>query len=159
MRRAARLPLAAAVVAALAIVVSRGVVPAPPPGGASVAPAPRHTGATPSTEAPPDTAPERPPVPLRNPFRYADEARTGFRPQPAPALWAPVPVVSAPPEIRFLGLVRRGGGLKAALSISGDVSLVAPGEEVAGYVLLSIDEDTVRVRRPGGGEAVLRLAP
>lgn len=150
--------LAVAGVGALAIVVGRGVVPAPAPQGAAVAPAPRARGATPATTAP-GGARERPAVPLRNPFRYADDARAGLGRQLGSIATAPAPAVSTPLEIRFLGLVRRGGTLKAALAISGDVFLVAPGEEVAGYVLLSLDEETVKVRGTDGKELDLRLAP
>ena len=145
-------------IAALAVVGSRGLVPgpAPAPGVTPVVPAPRVTAAPAAGPASEDPASPRSAVPLRNPFRYAEE-RPALRLPPPPPLSGPAVASSTPAPIRFLGLVRRGGTVKAALAVSGDVLLAAPGEEVAGYVVLSLGEDAVMVKGPEGGEIHLRL--
>jgi hypothetical protein len=96
-----------------------------------------------------------PPPPSRNVFRYLDDPMPSA-PSPdsevAPSEAPPAP----PPAVRLIGFVRRGEGLKAALSILGEVVVCAPGEEVSGYGIVSVDEEEgVRVRAPDG--AILSL--
>jgi hypothetical protein len=52
--------------------------------------------------------------------------------------------------------VHRGAGLRAALSILGNVVILGEGEEAEGYRVLSIDEEAgVRLRKPDGTEQAL----
>jgi hypothetical protein len=129
------------------------------PGKADPGPPPAATAAAPRT------APDEPRLFVgRNPFRYEPEdVRT--RP-PAAALPAPedvgdVAVAGAPPpRVRLVGLVRAGGELKAALSIDGEVVLLAAGGGFAGYEVLAVDEDRgVRVRAPSGEGLSLGIPP
>ena len=155
MGRRTRLLLGLAGFALLAAFLTRGVRPA----GSSRAGPEERPAPTPPPEAqaPPGASPESSPLPSRNPFRYGGEAkpvlRLPSRPEASPALPPPTPS-----PIRFVGLVTREGKLRAALSVSGDVLVAGPGEEVAGYRVLAIDEETgVRVRGPDGREILLRL--
>jgi hypothetical protein len=55
-----------------------------------------------------------------------------------------------------VGVVHRGGLLKAALALGGEVVMLGVGEERDGYRVESIDEDAgVRVTGPGGAAWVL----
>src|SRR4030095_14692534 len=90
-----------------------------------------------------------PPPPSRNVFRYLDEASepalTASVPHAVPTEAQPPP----PPAVRLIGFLRREGGLKAALSIMGEIVVCAPGEQVSGYTVVSVDEEEgVRVRAP-----------
>jgi hypothetical protein len=113
--------------------------------------------------APPATAPSAQPLewpqPSRNLFEYGGE-RPGSAPAPPPAP-APTSVEPAPapvePPLRLVGLVRHRDGLKAALSFSGEVVVLAPGEGSGGYTLLQLDDEAARLVTPGGDEVVLRL--
>jgi hypothetical protein len=114
---------------------------------------------------PPPAAPSLPPERLtRNPFRYADEAPARAAPSaPAPAR-SPAPAATLPPPtpepVRLSGFVRRGGELKAVLSVGGTTLVVAVGESAEGYRVLSVDEDAgVRLRGRSGEEMLLRPAP
>ena len=125
--------------------------------GASDAPA-----AAPRAPVPPAHAVEAPAVPTppaRNVFEYADQ-RPPVAAAPS-AVTPPLTVAPAPspsPALRLVGLVRRGGQLKAALAILGETVVLAPGESAAGYTVISIDEeDGVRVRGPDG--SAVQLAP
>jgi len=70
---------------------------------------------------------------------------------------SPSPAASANP-LRLIGLVRRGGRLKAALSMFGETVVLGEGEESRGYKVLSVDEESgVRLKGPDGAE--LSLAP
>jgi hypothetical protein len=132
-------------------------------------------GPSPEPVSPPETEsrrPARPPVsaaapspgpawPERDPFRYAEPHE---RVAPAPAAAAPRPAASAPAPLptpsalRLIGLVRKGGALKAALSMWGETVVLGAGEESRGYRVLSIDEEAgVKLRGPDGVE--LDLAP
>lgn len=111
---------------------------------------------------PPSRANKVPAVPERNVFEYAHpdgspEARVRVAPEVAPA--TPPPLEAAPREpepVRLVGLVNRGGKLRAALSILGEVVVLGPGEEAEGYRVLSIDSDRgVRLRGPDGTERAL----
>ena len=62
---------------------------------------------------------------------------------------------ATPPSdpVRLVGVVRRGGEVRAALSVLGEVVILAPGETSSGYTLLAIDEDLgARLRGPSGTE-------
>ena len=141
----------------LAVVLVRG-------GGRGAAWAPFPPAPQPRLAAP-RTAPSRPAatpaVPSRNLFQYADGGATiappasSLVPRAAPAL-APAVPVETPPGVRVAGLVRRGGQLKAALVVQGELTVAGKGERAGGYTVLEVDEESgVRVRGPGGEETVL----
>ncbi len=157
MGRRTRLLLALAGFALVAAFLTRGVTPAlSPPATPESRPVPTPP---PGVHAPPEGSREPLPVPSRNPFRYGEESKPVVRLPPRPAA-APVPVPPPPLPIRFVGLVTREGRLRAALSVSGEVLVAGPGEEVAGYRVLAIEEEAgVRVRTPDGREILLRLEP
>ena len=145
----ARLLLAAFVVAAIALAMTRGSqAPAPPPvaaGHASVRAA--RVG---SPAAPVD------PEGIRDVFRFAErppEAATRSAPRPALTVAAP----TTPDLPKLVGLVRRQGRLLAAFSKDGEVLLAGPGESAAGVTVLEVSEEGVLVRRKDGGEERLRL--
>jgi hypothetical protein len=103
--------------------------------------------------------------PSRNVFLYADGPAVAG-PLPAPPLPSeprgprgavPVPAATtAPAAVRVVGLIRRGGQLKAALMVQGEMALAGKGERAGGYTVLDVDEETgVRVRGPAGEETVL----
>lgn len=120
-------------------------------------PAARTQAAPPPRAASPDV-----PWPARDPFRYVDERRPATtRPRAmipiAPLPSRPEPPASASP-LRLIGLVRKGGTLKAALSLWGETVVLGEGEESRGYRVLSVDEEGgVRLKGPDGSE--LSLAP
>jgi hypothetical protein len=126
---------------------------------------------------PPDTVAPRPPAtlapafdpampwPARDPFRYAND---GPRVPPSlpPAAVAAPPLVSAPvpaptvAPLRLIGLVRRAGAVKAALSLWGETVVLGVGEESGGYRVLAIDEESgVRLKGPAGAEFSLAPGP
>jgi hypothetical protein len=58
--------------------------------------------------------------------------------------------------VHFVGFVRRAGGLQAALSIEGQIEVVAAGDETSGYHILSVAEESgVKIRGPDGLERTL----
>jgi hypothetical protein len=58
--------------------------------------------------------------------------------------------------MRLVGLVRKGGALKAAVSMWGETVVLGVGDEARGYQVLSIDEEGgVRLRGPDGLEVTL----
>ena len=64
---------------------------------------------------------------------------------------APPVVVPPPaPAVRLVGLIRRGGALKAALQIHGESVTVGMGDSAGGYAVVAIDEDGVRLRAADG---------
>ena len=74
-------------------------------------------------------------------------------PPPLDLSTVPAPAVEA---VRLVGFVRRGGALRAALSLHGIVSVLGAGEQADGYSVLSVDEDTgVTVRTPEGEDLLL----
>jgi hypothetical protein len=108
-------------------------------------------------------APPSPEWPSRDPFRYFDDALAA---SPAAALASPPPAAleaqsaptPAPP--RFVGWVRQGERVLAALAIHGLVVTAGAGETVEGYRVLSIDEDAgVRLQGPTGDEISLAPGP
>jgi hypothetical protein len=74
-------------------------------------------------------------------------------PPPAP-LAPPPPVVTGP---RLIGLMRQGGTLRAALSVDGEMLVVAAGERAGAYTVVSVDEDAVTLRDAAG--TTLTLSP
>jgi hypothetical protein len=98
---------------------------------------------------------------LRNVFVYDEPAPTLFVPPsvPLPEVSVPPPLaMPAPNPVTFVGFVRQGGAVRAAVSIRGEVTVLATGESAGGYVVLAIDEDRgVTLRDPDGVE--ITLAP
>lgn len=96
----------------------------------------------------------------RDLFAYADD-----EPRPAPIVIAPPPEPTpvATPEplpVRFVGFVRRGASLRAALAVRGQVSLASVGESVDDVRVLALDEDRgVHVRLADGRETWLSPEP
>ena len=143
-------------VGALGMVLAIALLRQPGPGASArpaEVPAPRRS-APPARAADPDL-----PWPGRDPFRYAEEHRQGTV-SARPAIEAapsppPVPVASANP-LRLIGVVRKGGTVKAAVSLWGETVVMAEGEESRGYKILSIDDEGgVRLRGPDGSELTL----
>ncbi|MGE0456337.1 MAG: hypothetical protein AB7Q30_22630 [Vicinamibacteria bacterium] len=70
----------------------------------------------------------------------------------------PVATLPAEPPVRLVGILRRGGGLRGALSIHGELALLAVGEQAGGFTLRGLDEDTgARIEAPDG--SILQLRP
>ena len=100
----------------------------------------------------PRSVPYDSPASTRNVFEFAPRPapETPRRPvveasvEPPPALPAPAP------PVRFVGLVRRGGSLKAALQVSGEAVVLGMGEAAGGYTVVGIDDDGVRLRAGDG---------
>jgi hypothetical protein len=121
-------------------------------------------------DARPDRAgvPERPAAPAargdtkitRNPFEYGGGSvpRETRPPRtPAPAGLPREVAEPTPPRVRLVGVVRPpAGGARAALSVDGEVLLLAPGGSADGYTLLEIlDDQGVRLRTPSGEEVTV----
>lgn len=140
--------------AVLAVVLAIVLLREPGP-GASARPSDEASPRRPPAPAP-AVASDRP-WPARDPFRYAEQRRESadtVAPRPSP------PASSAPPAtpnpVRLVGLVRRAGVLKAAVSMWGETVVLGPGEESRGYKVLSIDDEgNVRLKGPGGEELTL----
>lgn len=121
--------------------------------------APRVAAPTPPVAAVTPSPPALPVPPGRNVFEYAAPPAAWV---PRPVARPPAPVTAettrpAPPRpVRLVGVVHRGGLLKAALALGGEVVMLGVGEERDGYRVESIDEDAgVRVTGPGGAAWVL----
>jgi len=134
--------------------------------GLSLAPsAAAPTGATPAAPKPAPAAAEPRPWPGggRDPFRFADpEARDVRSRAAARAATQAVGENPAPPpaspSVRLVGLVRRSGGLQAALAADGEVALVSVGDRIGAFSVVSLDEEgSVRLRGPDGREVTLTL--
>jgi hypothetical protein len=119
--------------------------------------------------APPPPARERPRAPARtadrpldppsrNVFEYA-APKPVERPSPAYVPPPPTPALeSAPPPeppVRLVGLVRRAGALRAALSVHGETVVVGVGDAAGDYRVIAVDEDGVRLRAPDGSTLTL----
>jgi hypothetical protein len=77
---------------------------------------------------------------------------------PAPAPASPTPEAGpTPPPLRLVGIVHRTGRLRAAVATpDGGVVIVGPGDQVAGFTVLGVDEDRgLRLRTPDGAEVSL----
>ncbi|MEE8218716.1 MAG: hypothetical protein V3S03_07085 [Vicinamibacteria bacterium] len=94
---------------------------------------------------------------IRDIFRYADEPRMAPTPL-AGGTQGAVESDDAPPQrTRLIGLVQRSDRLVAAVSIDGEVLLLAAGESALGFTVLDIREETVRLRDPDGDVEALEL--
>ena len=104
-------------------------------------------------------SPARPvdPARIRDVFRFADGPLPAAHRAPVDARLDGERAVSPEPGPRLVGLVRRAGRLMAALSVDGEVGLAGPGDSAAGVTVLSVGEDSVRVRRADGSEHTLVL--
>ncbi len=145
----ARLLGAFALLALIALLATRETgraVVAPETGGRRAVPSP-------ATTLPPE------PVPIdsvRDPFRYGDLPAPPAPARPARvAAPAPAPTPTPEPAYRLVGVVRRDGRLRAALSIGGEIVLLAPGETAGGVTVLAVQEDGVRLRGPDGRDEVI----
>ena len=101
-------------------------------------------------------------LPERNVFEYAGREPAARAPTASAAPTAPpstpeaLPSPPPPPDpVRLVGLVQRGGKLRAVLSVQGEVAILGPGEEIQGYRVLAVDEERVRVKGPDGTERAL----
>lgn len=113
--------------------------------------------------SPPELHVPAPPPLSRDPFSYveprppsggAGHALDG----PAGSMDAPPARPPAEPPVRLVGILSRGGTLRAALVIRGELALLAVGEQAAGFTLRELDEDAgARVEGPDG--AILKLRP
>jgi hypothetical protein len=90
-------------------------------------------------------------------FRFADAVRPVPEPSPVELLEARSAGAEAPAGPRLVGLVRRGGVVRAAFAVDGEVVLAGPGEAVGGLTVIAADEEGVRVRREDGREETLPL--
>ena len=106
-----------------------------------------------------------PASPLRNVFEYAEAAPRPVASVPSAravtrAVQEPAPPAPSPsPAVRLVGVLRRGGQIKAALAIAGEAVVLAAGESAGGYTVVSIDEEEgVRLRGPDGGTILLAPA-
>jgi hypothetical protein len=105
------------------------------------------------------------PLLSRDPFEYGDDRPSLSRgPAEDSSRIGDRPVVMAQPPrpepVRLVGLIRRDGALRAALSIEGQVEVLGIGDEAGGYRVISIDEDVgVRLRGPDGLERAVAPAP
>jgi hypothetical protein len=82
-------------------------------------------------------------LPLRDPFRYGDEAKvvTGM-PTPAFPVPAATPLpVSKSAALSVTGLIRKDEGLRALVVVGGELSVVGPGERAGRYRVIEIDPD------------------
>lgn len=157
MRPGGRVGLAALAVAALALALTwRSAPGAVRPSGTSP-----HPGVSPAPRPVEPLRDGRPAAPRRNVFRFADEGDLAppafddaLRVAPEAAATASP---SSPAGPRLVGLVRRGSGVLAALSLGGEVELAGEGETAAGVLVLAVGEDFVRIRGADGGEVTLRL--
>jgi hypothetical protein len=153
-----------AVISVLALAVVCAVAWTPRPRAEAPLPAPLHPPTV--TVGSASDAGARPlPLPARNVFEFDDRGTEAPTPASLGPLTMPPPLDLAAPAlapadepVRLVGFVRRGGVLRAALSLHGTVSVLGAGEEADGYSVLSVDEDAgVSVRTPDGDE--LRLPP
>jgi hypothetical protein len=99
---------------------------------------------------------------IRNVFVYDEPTPAPLAPRVfVPEVAVPPPLALPPPSpVALVGFVRQGGGLRAALSIRGSVSVLGKDESADGYVVLAIDEDRgVTLRAPDGTETTLASPP
>ena len=123
--------------------------------GASARPGEAPPAAIP---APPRETPDAMPS-ARNVFEYGDRPAAVVVPRPRAPVTTPEAAPSsapAPAAVRLVGVVRRGGALRVALAVHGEVFVLARGESAEGYTVETIDEDGVSVREPGG--TIVRLS-
>jgi hypothetical protein len=96
---------------------------------------------------------------LRDIFRFADDHAGVSSPAAQRVEEAPAPPMPAAPPSgpRLVGLVWRSGRRIAALAVDGEVVLAEPGDVAGGITVLSVDDESVRVRRGDGSESLLVL--
>ena len=135
---------------AVALAVRSGEAPA---GGAR---APLREMAPTAQPSPPPVDPDR----LRDIFRFADDEAEPESPA-APVIIereaTPGASAMAASGPRLVGLVWRSSRLFAVFVVDDQVVLVAPGESVAGVTIVSVDDESVRIRRGDGSESTLGL--
>ena len=112
--------------------------------------------AKPTSEPPPSAAA---PVPRRNLFEYGVEPAPGPARDLAPPEGATLegwePAETAPSRARVVGLLHRGSTPLVALSIAGEVFVLAPGEAAEGFTVLALDEEEgVRLAGPEGEQTL-----
>lgn len=150
-----RLAAAAAAVLLLAL----ALLARPQPQAATGPQAPRTPATTPAGRLPAVPLPS-PGVPSRNVFVYADVPAAPAAPlaDAPPSLLASAEPTPTPPPLRLVGLVRRAEGLRAALALGGETTLVAAGDRIGRYTVVAVDEDSgVVVKDETGAE--IRLPP
>lgn len=114
--------------------------------------------ARPARPAPGATAPPAS-LSARNPFEY--EVSRVATPTPAPVARvarpaSPPPTTLAPrPEVELVGFVTRAGRPRAVLRADGQTFVSGVGDRIGRYVVTSIDDESVRLRRSDGGEDLL----
>jgi len=151
-----RLLVSAAVLLAAFALAGRWTGPAAAPPDLRPAALPAAPAGPPAADPPGgDERPQR----ARDPFHYADEPAPQAAPRGGslPPTLTPSAASSPEPAVRLVGLVRRPGGLRAAVAIGGEVVVLQPGESAGGWTLLALDEDGARLRGPDGREEALTL--
>jgi hypothetical protein len=122
-------------------------------------------GTPPAAAAPAQAAPTpiAPAEPVRDIFQFADSEAPAIEPE-QPELAAEVEDASLdeapaaePERVRLVGVLRRGSGLLAALSVDGEVVLVAAGQSASGVTVVAVEEDLVRLQLPDGSERTLAV--
>jgi hypothetical protein len=96
----------------------------------------------------------------RDLFRYGAAPVTATPVEAAPTREVTAAPTTAPTAVpvKLVGVLKKGGTVRAALSIEGEVFVAAAGETVAGYAVVSIDADEgVVVRGSDGQEIRLRV--
>lgn len=150
-----------AVTAVLALAVVCAVAWTPRPRAEALPTAAPVPASRPAAPAEPAAEAAAPPSSLRNVFEFVDRTSERVAPAPLPEISVPPPLAVAPmppaqDEVRLVGFVRRGGVLRAVVSLAGNVAVLAAGEEADGYSVLAVDEDAgVTVRKPDGSEVLL----
>lgn len=105
----------------------------------------------------------------RDPFRFgaaperpAAASELGFPRPRRPALAESEATPAAPPNqalavpvVRLVGMVRRGSTLLAVLGLGSQIAVLGPGGTLDGYTVVSVADDRVVVRNPGGAEQLL----
>jgi hypothetical protein len=98
----------------------------------------------------------------RNIFQYGERVAP-----PSLVVRTPAPVTTVrpadppptPAPVKLVGIVQGAGGLRAALTMDGEVVLGSRGEKVRGYTIVTIDEDRgVVLSGPDGEKLELRPA-
>lgn len=124
-------------------------------------PEPRAEGVGRAAAEPQGVRAEQRPERLRDVFAYDEPQPAPTAPPPASVVVpSPPPALTLPPAspVSLVGFVRQGSAVRAALSIRGEVSVLASGETAGGYLVVQVDEDRgVTLRGPDGAE--VQLAP
>jgi hypothetical protein len=97
---------------------------------------------------------------IRDVFRFGDEPTAPTRPPETTVGAAPAGAEAPPTSVsgpRLVGLVRREGGLLAAIAVEGEILLLGPGDSELGYTVVDVSEERVVIRDGAGAETVLPL--